>query len=211
MPVHCDVNTLIGILGFMSKLPKKSEKRSKQQTRLRILNAAFGLFWRQGFLRVSMDEIAARAGITKRALYQHFASKDELMAMTLAHSSELAIERLRAFPRASEPDEFIDSFFADLSEWAAKPKWSGGGFTRVVVELADLRGHPARAIARNHKTAVEQWLAEGLATGDVSSRREHAREIMLLTEGAMALMLIHGDRSYVQTAARAAKRLVRRE
>jgi AcrR family transcriptional regulator len=137
-------------------------KRSKHQTRLRILDAAFGLFWRQGFLRVSMDEIAARAGITKRALYQHFPSKDDLMAMTLAHSSKLAIERLHAFPRAGEPGAFIDAFFADLSEWAAKPKWSGGGFTRVVVELADLRGHPARAIARNHKTAVEQWLADDM-------------------------------------------------
>jgi hypothetical protein len=130
------------------------------------------------------------------------------MAMTLAHSSKLAIDRLRAFPRAGEPGAFIDSFFADLAVWASKPKWSGGGFTRVVVELADLRGHPARTIARNHKTAVEQWLADGLAAGRVSSQREHAREIMLLTEGAMALMLIHGDRSYSQTAARAAKRLV---
>jgi hypothetical protein len=124
--------------------------------------------------------------------------------------TKLAIERLRAFPRAGEPGAFIDSFFADLSEWVAKPKWSGGGFTRVVVELADLRGHPARSIARNHKTAVEQWLADGLATGGVSSQRERAREIMLLTEGAMALMLIHGDRSYAQTAARAAK-LVRKK
>ncbi len=133
------------------------------------------------------------------------------MAMTLAHSSKLAMERMRAFPRAAAPGAFIDAFFKDLSEWAAKPRWSGGGFTRVVVELADLRGHPARAIARNHKTAVEQWLADELATGGVSSSREHAREIMLLTEGAMALMLIHGDRSYAQSAARAAKRLVRKK
>jgi AcrR family transcriptional regulator len=189
--------------------PSESVRRSKQRTRLRILDAAFGLFWRQGFLRVSMDDIAARAGITKRALYQHFPSKDDLMAATLAHSSKLAMERLRAFPRASKPEAFIDAFFADLSEWAAKPKWSGGGFTRVVVELADLRGHPARAIARNHKAAVEQWLADSLAAGRIASRREHAREVMLLTEGAMALMLIHGDRSYAQAAARAAKRLVR--
>ena len=184
-------------------------KRSKQQTQLRILNAAFGLFWRQGFLRVSMDDIAARAGITKRTLYQHFTSKDDLMAATLAHSSKLAIERLHAFPRANECEAFIDQFFFDLSEWAAKPKWSGGGFTRVVMELADLRGHPARAIARSHKAAVEQWLEGKLAAGGVSSPREHAREIMLLTEGAMALMLIHGDRSYGQTAARAAKQLAR--
>jgi AcrR family transcriptional regulator len=78
-------------------------RRSKQQTRLRILDASFGLFWRQGFLRVSMDDIAARAGITKRALYQHFPSKDDLMAATLAHSSKLAIERLRTFRRFLTP------------------------------------------------------------------------------------------------------------
>ena len=184
-------------------------RRTRAETRRHILDAAYGLFWRQGFLRVSMDDIAARADITKRALYQHFPSKDDLMAATLAHSSRLAIERLNAFPRSGSPAQFIDSFFADLSDWASKPRWSGGGFTRVVVELADLRGHPARAIARSHKAAVEQWLADALAAGGIPSPRERAREIMLLTEGAMALRLIHGDRSYAQAAARAAKRLVR--
>ena len=60
-------------------------RRSRDETHRRILDAAYGLFWRQGFLRVSMDEIAARAGITKRAMYQHFRSKDDLMAAALAH------------------------------------------------------------------------------------------------------------------------------
>jgi AcrR family transcriptional regulator len=185
-------------------------RRSATQTRLRILDAAYGLFWRQGFLRVSMDEIAARTGITKRALYQHFRSKDDLIAAALAHSSELAIERLRRFHRPARAEALIDSFFTQLADWAAKPRWSGGGFTRVVVELADLRGHPARAIARQHKTAVEQWLADALAAAKVASSRERAREVMLLMEGAMALMLIHGDRGYAKAAARAAKTLVRR-
>jgi AcrR family transcriptional regulator len=198
---------------FTHRYPDEAEATvtsSKPLTRLRILDAAFGLFWRQGFLRVSMDDIAARAGITKRALYQHFRSKDDLMAETLAHSSKLAMERLRRFPRAGTPEKFVDAFFAELAAWASKPRWSGGGFTRAVVELADLRGHPARAIARSHKTAVEQWIADGLKVGHVSSSRERAREIMLLTEGSMALMLIHGDRSYARTAANAAKRLLRR-
>jgi AcrR family transcriptional regulator len=185
-------------------------RRSKEQTRFRILDAAYGLFWRQGFLRVSMDDIAARANITKRALYQHFRSKDDLIADALAHSSRLALQRLRGFQRPAKRDELIDSFFAQLADWAAKPRWSGGGFTRVVVELADLRGHPARAIARKHKMAVEQWLAEALVAARVSSPNDRAREVMLLLEGAMALMLIHGDRSYAKAAARAAKTLVQK-
>jgi len=183
-------------------------RRSSEQTRQRILDAAYGLFWRQGFLSVSMEEIAGRSGITKRALYQHFRSKDDLIAAALAHSSELAIARLQGFRRASKRDELIESFFSQLKDWASKPRWSGGGFTRVVVELANLRGHPARAIARKHKKAVEEWLTDGLAAARVSSPSERAREIMLLMEGAMALMLIHGDRSYATAAARAAKALV---
>jgi AcrR family transcriptional regulator len=184
-------------------------RRSAAQTRLHILDAAYGLFWRQGFLRVSMDEIAARAGLTKRALYLHFRSKDALMAATLAYSSELAIERLQQFHQpVTTGDELIESYFAQLGEWARKPKYSGGGFTRAVIELADLRGHPARAIARKHKSAVEKWLADELAATGIISPGERAREIMLLTEGAMALMLIHGDPGWADSAAQAAKRLL---
>jgi AcrR family transcriptional regulator len=156
-------------------------RRSRTQTRLRILDAAYGLFWRQGFLRVSVEDIAARAGITKRALYQHFRSKDDLIAAALAHCSELAIARLRDFRRPTKSDELIETFFTELADWAAKPRWSGGGFTRVVVELADLRGHPARAIARQHKATVEKWLADALAAarGCVAARsrtRNHAAD-----------------------------------
>jgi AcrR family transcriptional regulator len=202
-----DVNSLIGI---PAQELGASMRRSRAQTRRDILDAAYGLFWRQGFLRVSMDEIAARADITKRALYQHFRSKDDLIAAALAHCSELAIERLKSFHRPAGREQLIDSFFTQLTDWAAKPRWSGGGFTRVVVELADLRGHPARAIARQHKTAVETWLADALAAARVSSPRDRAREIMLLMEGAMALMLIHGDRGYATAAGCAAKTLIRK-
>ena len=184
-------------------------RRSRLETHQRIVDAAYGLFWRQGFLRVSMDDIAARASITKRALYQHFRSKDDLIAAALAHSSQLAMQRLQAFHRPAKWDRLIDFFFSELAAWAAKPKWSGGGFTRVVIELANLRGHPARTIARRHKLAVEAWLAEGLAAAKVTSSRERAREIMLLMEGAMVLMLIHGDRDYASSAAQAAKALIR--
>jgi AcrR family transcriptional regulator len=183
-------------------------RRLRAQTRIRILDAAYGLFWRQGFLRASMDDIAARAGITKRALYQHFPSKDDLITAALAHSSELAIARLQRFDRPADAAKLVDSFFAELAKWASTPKWSGAGFTRVVVELADLRGHPARAIARRHKTLVEEWLAEAFAVARVRMARMRAREVMLLMEGTMALMLIHGDPAYAAAAAQAAKKLV---
>lgn len=157
-----------------------------------------------------MDQIAKRAKLTKRTLYQRFGSKDDLIAATLAHASQLAIKRLYEIKLPEKRDAMIDSLFEQTADWAETPGWSGAGFTRVVVELADLRGHPARGIARRHKAAVETWFAARLTMAKVASPRERAREVVLLVEGAMLLMLIHGDRSYAQAAARAAKRLVRK-
>jgi hypothetical protein len=59
------------------------------------------------------------------------------------------------------------------------------GFTRLVVELADLPGHPARVIARQHKAQLEYHLAEQLAVAGIARSRESAREIWLLAEGAI--------------------------
>ena len=80
-----------------------------------------------------------------------------------------------------------------------------------MIELADLRGHPARLIARRHKAMLEGHLADLLASVDVTSPRQRAREIWLLSEGAISLILIHGDRSYASAAAEAAKKLIRSE
>ncbi len=45
----------------------------------RILNEAHAMFMQLGFRSVSMDDIAARLGISKKTIYQHYADKDELV------------------------------------------------------------------------------------------------------------------------------------
>ncbi len=184
--------------------------RSSQPTRKRILENAYGLFYRRGFVRVGVDEVAEASGVTKRTLYSHFESKDALLAAVLEFQHELALARVRRWTEEL-PDgagAMIDRLFADLDHWAAKPRFEGSGFTRLVMELADLPGHPARKIARRHKAALEDWLVGEFARRKVRDARRAARETRLLLEGAMALMLIHGDRSYGASAAQAAKRLI---
>lgn len=185
--------------------------RSSEATRTRILDAAYGLFRRRGYTRVSMDEIAAATAVTKRTLYYHFRSKDELLAAVLETQHRLALAAFRTFGDSlgGSPEAIVDTLFRDLAAWADKPRWAGSGFTRLVVELADLPGHPARVIARRHKAMLEAHLAELLARANVASPRETAREIWLLSEGAISLMLVHRDRSYAAAAAQAARKLLR--
>jgi len=157
-----------------------------------------------------MDEIAAATAVTKRTLYYHFESKDSLLASMLEAQHRLALAAFKTFGDrlSGSPESMIDAMFKDLAVWADKPRWAGSGFTRFVVELADLPGHPARTIARRHKAMLEGHLADVLAAAAVESPRETAREIWLLSEGAISLMLVHGDRSYAAAAALAAKKLI---
>lgn len=187
-------------------------RRKTQQTRQRIVDAAYECFWRSGFSRTSIDGIAERAKLTKRTIYLYFRSKDDLLAAVLSHYSELALKRLSRIGdrMPADPDGMIDSFFDQLAQWSATTsRWSGSGFTKLVFELAHLPGHPARTIARRHKATTEAWLARRLSRARVAFSAQHAREIMLLMEGAMALTLVHGTRAYIDTAKHASKQLIK--
>ncbi len=179
-------------------------RRTAEVTREKILGSAYTLFFRRGYSRVGVEDIAKAAGITKRTLYSHFDSKDALIGAVLQRQHEhaqAAIERW-AQTLAGPLPAAIDRLFAEMANWAAMPRWAGAGFTRIAMELADLRGHPARLIARKHKEAVESRLASALGSP------ETAAQLMLLLEGAMVMLVISGDRRYAEAAAAAAKRLV---
>ncbi len=185
--------------------------RSSEATRQQILDAAYRLFRRSGYSRVSMDEIAAATGVTKRTLYYHFESKDELLATVLEAQHALAVAAFRTFGDrlSGSPEAMVEAMFRDLAVWSDRPRWAGSGFTRLVVELADLPGHPARAIARRHKATLEAQLAALLDKAGVARPAACAREIWLLSEGAISSILVHGDRSYAAAAATAALTLLR--
>jgi AcrR family transcriptional regulator len=179
--------------------------RARTVTRARIVQGAYSLFYRMGFARVSMDEIAASAGVTKRTLYAHYDSKDSLLADVLEHHHQLALARIETWAGKLAPHDpsSIDRLFADLAMWSSGRRWAGAGFTRLVMELADLPGHPARKIARRHKAAVEARLAAAFGSAQAGA------QIMLLIEGTLTLLLVHGDRRYAEIATAAAKTLMR--
>ncbi|EUA50958.1 bacterial regulatory s, tetR family protein [Mycobacterium xenopi 3993] len=53
--------------------------RPRSDTRERIQDVARELFLQQGVQRTSLQDIADKLGITKPALYYHFASREELI------------------------------------------------------------------------------------------------------------------------------------
>jgi AcrR family transcriptional regulator len=185
--------------------------RSAKQTRERILDGTYRLFRRRGYSRVTMDDIAAESRYTKRTLYHHFESKDQLLAEVLAAQDLLAVQAFKTFGDhlSGSPEAVIKGMFRELAVWADKPRWAGSGFTRLVIELADLPGHPARLIARRHKARLERCLCELLERSGVRRAAELSRSIWLLAEGAISLILVHGNQGYSIAASEAAHTLLR--
>jgi AcrR family transcriptional regulator len=183
-----------------------------RETKRRIIDAAYELFYKGGFVRVGVDDIAEAAGVTKRTLYYHFDSKDALVAAVLEVQNALMLTRIQRWARRASGDSatVVENLFAEFAAWARRPRWRGSGFTRAAMEFAHLPGHPARVAARRHKAAVESWLAEELGGNRTGATRQLARQIMLLIEGCHSLILIHGDASYADAAAEAARVLVKR-
>lgn len=76
--------------------PRISREESQQQTRQRLLDAAFTVFGERGYHGSSIDAIADEAGFSKGAVYSNFASKDELFLALLDHYAE---EQMKGWER----------------------------------------------------------------------------------------------------------------
>ena len=58
-------------------------ERRKLETRKLILDAAYQVFAEKGYGQATIDDIIGACGISKGALYHHFASKEELFKALL--------------------------------------------------------------------------------------------------------------------------------
>jgi len=180
-------------------------------TRKRIVDAATKLFYAEGIGRVSVDAVAEKAGLTKRTLYYHFKSKDDLVAAYLEARDQPNLKLMAGWYEAAEGgvDGKVEAIFANLARATRHPKWKGCGFLRTAAELAAMPGHPAIKAGARHKASFEAWLAGEMARQGLADAPALAREIVLLMDGAFSIMLIHRNPDYVEAAGRAAAALVR--
>ncbi len=184
--------------------------QDSDQTRERIVTAAARLFYNDGIRAASVDAIAEKAGITKKTLYYHFRSKDDLIAAYLESRDQPTLDLYaRWFDQTpgSAADK-IRGLFAEFARSADTVRWKGCGFQRTAAELAGTPGHPALKAGASHKKRFEAWLADALAREGIGNAKTIARSIVVLLDGAAAVMLVHRDPAYVEAAGAVAASLV---
>lgn len=185
-------------------------QKTQRTTRDRILDAANKLFYGEGIRAVSVDAVAEKAGITKKTLYYHFKSKDDLVTEYLVSRDQPNLEAFATWFDEAEGSaaDKTAAIFLRVASNGRHPKWKGCGFIRTAAELANMPGHPAVVVGAKHKKTFEAWLSERYTLAGLMEPEVLARRVVLLMEGAFSTMLIHRDPAYAEEAADTAKCLV---
>lgn len=187
--------------------------QTAKSTKDRILDAANKLFYGEGIRAVSVDAIADAAKVTKRTLYYHFESKDQLIEEYLASRDQPNLALFAQWFDAAEGSvaDKTAAIFYRVGENARHPKWKGCGFLRTAAELANMPGHPAVAVGAAHKKKFEAWLADRYSEAGLPKPNAVARSVVLLMDGAFSTILIHRDPEYAIAAGDTARAIIVRE
>lgn len=167
----------------------------------RILETADRLFYLRGIRAVGVDTIAAEIGISKRTLYNHFASKDALISAYL--------ERRFNKPPTSDrpPAEQILALFDSLERRFASKDFRGCPFVNAVAELG-AEDRAVKKIAVAFKESRRLWFRGLLMQLDVAHADALATQLTLLVDGSISQDLVRNDPSMARAAKEAARVLL---
>ncbi|MET8546449.1 TetR/AcrR family transcriptional regulator, partial [Kitasatospora sp. NPDC004799] len=143
----------------------------RPEKREAITRAATVVFGREGYVRASMDAIAAEAGVSKRTVYNHFADKEALFqSVALRNSAELT-ERISEL-MAKYLGRVVE-LRQDLIDFAVER-------ARAVLSAGE-HGALGRAIRAEVANIPADVLAAWLEAGPGASQRELAEHFEALS------------------------------
>lgn len=155
----------------------------KRKTREEILELSASLFAQNGYDGVSMRDVAAAIGLTKAALYYHFADKDQLYLDAVAYEFREREATLKDMLAGDgTPWERLERFVAGLARMMARDK----DFLRLV-QWVLLDTDEAR-----QSTLAEHVFSDMfVAVHDLTSELDPHQDAHLLAMSIFGLVIFH--------------------
>jgi AcrR family transcriptional regulator len=162
--------------------PTSLRERNKARTRAELEDAAIGLFARHGFDGVTVDDIAAASGVSRRTFFRYFDSKEDVL---LAEQGQRLIDLQAAFLARAADEPLVVSVRESLLVIAAAYE-AERPVTLVKIRL--IFSTPS-VMARNleRQVAWEDTLAE-LVAGRLGVEVNTSLEARVLGTSAIAAM-----------------------
>lgn len=173
--------------------PRRSDTRARR-TRDLLRQAFIQLFFARGYDEISMADIAARAGVGRSTLYEHYRSKQDLMRDTVRYPLLGLTAAVDAAPDPAAVQASLDHFWANRSnKGAIHHESSRRAIGRVLAELIETRladadvdparrGATAVLVAEMQLGVVHAWLRGELALPPAAL----ARQLVAMSQAACA-------------------------
>jgi AcrR family transcriptional regulator len=167
------------------KMIAADPKDERLPPRERLLVVAADLFYRHGIRAVGVEAIAEAAGTNKMTLYRHFPSKDALVAEYLRCAAKSADCCWQRYEAAHPGDGLaqLRAWLRDMASHLADHDERGCALANAAIELPE-KGHPARPVIEEYKTAQRARLVKLCEGAGLSEPDMLADELHLLLEGA---------------------------
>jgi AcrR family transcriptional regulator len=158
-------------------------ERKRRETRQRIAEAAQRLFLAQGYEGTTLDAIAAEAGISRRAFFSYFKSKDEIIVFWQAEDSARLVDDLRkASPDQAPLDAVRDVMVKHIARYT----------TEQMTAVDNLMRSSDALLARKQAFYAQQEVVVFDALCEVwrqPERRAALRMVAMVSIGALRLAL----------------------
>jgi AcrR family transcriptional regulator len=128
-----------------------------QQRREQLLDAGAALFAEMPYEDVQMEEIAARAGVSRSLLYHHFSSKRNLYVAIFKRASGRFLARVSSDPQLPLAEQLATALEAHIQSFVDHP------FEAVTINRGALSDDPTiQAIIAEELNVVGQRLIDHL-------------------------------------------------
>jgi AcrR family transcriptional regulator len=176
-----------------------------------ILQVAARLFARYGFKKTSMDEIAQGARVSKATIYQHFSSKEEVLAVAVRQESEALVQALiQAVNSAESHEDKLRAFVKVRLSLIAEKRDLHQMSDEVLHETMPLVEEARQAYFKREVRLLQLVLEKGRDAGcfHLDRPREVALVLLSALRGLDAVLLSKQDTSELREGLDAAVELV---
>lgn len=180
-----------------------SEKRQE------LIDTAIRLFSEHGYHNTGIDRIAQEANVSKKTMYHHFRSKEELILAALKHHDGLFRNFFmrKVNETASTPEERLIGIFDVAHAWFSDKEFFGCMFINAIGEYANREDAITHA-CQEFKSQMTAFVQELATEAQVENPTKLAETLSLLLEGAIVTAQVAGTPNSAATAKDAARVLV---
>ncbi len=150
----------------IAQLRKPTLKERQRQLREdAILDAAEDLLLNRGLGAMTLEDLSVEVGISKPTLYQHFRSKDEVIAGIMTRGLRAAKRQLQEFSAVLPPAKALKALIEIFVEKRAENNC--GPVTDLCIALSQLAQGPIREAEREFNDEIEVLVTAGQRDGTI--------------------------------------------